>query len=332
LTGQKDWVAAIEEGSLAVTLRPYQGAADTLAMQRLASRLWPLGMHPGGVGWVCATEQLPASLMLAVDPGHAGDSGEAAIAGWAGLTGVTLDLAVDQASPWAAEALIQWAVRTAGQAELTVAVHDSDETVRTAVMAAGFAEKPGADPAAAMFLTAAAARQADDDGPALPDGYVIRSVRDEELEARVEVHRASWRPITLPWPDGVPAAVSPETTSRFTAALYEQVRSTWLYDPDLDLVVVAQDGTLAACCIAWYDPATCTAEIEPLGVAPAHRRKGLAVALCLAVAALVASRGGDQVYINTWLRPDYPAPALTYLTAGFTIAQRARLYHRGQAG
>jgi GNAT superfamily N-acetyltransferase len=106
------------------------------------------------------------------------------------------------------------------------------------------------------------------------------------------------------------------------------VRRTWLYDQSRDLVVEAPDGSLAACCIAWWDPAARCAEIEPLGVLPGHRRRGLATAMCMAVAAQVAALGGDQVHINTGPRADYPAPAATYLAAGFTVIRLGGSYAR----
>ena len=106
------------------------------------------------------------------------------------------------------------------------------------------------------------------------------------------------------------------------------MRRTWLYDQSRDLVVEAPDGTLAACCIAWWDPAARCAEIEPLGVLPEHRRLGLATAMCMAVAAQVAALGGDQVFINTGPRADYPAPAATYLAAGFTVIRLGGSYAR----
>jgi len=218
--------------------------------------------------------------------------------------------------------LVDWAVKVAGGAEMTVTVFDGDEVVCSAVSEAGFVRRPGAGPVVGMF------RDASPDGAVLPGGYRIRSVREGERGARVEVHRAAWRPVTLPWPAEVVPTVSPQATSRFTAAHYEQVRRTWLYDQGRDLVVEAPDGTLAACCIAWWDPAVRCAEIEPLGVVPEHRRSGLATAMCMEVAAQVAALGGNQVFINTGPRSDYPAPAATYLTVGFEIVNRGHVYHR----
>lgn len=282
-------------------------------MQQLASRRWPHGPHAGGVGWAAAIGQLAGDIAV-VD-------GDVGLAGWAGLMGQELYLHADPGCPGAARDLTDWAVQTAGAADLTVLVYEGDEVPGPALAAAGFAPQPGAAPVTGMF------RDADPSGPVLPDGYRVRSVADGEQAARVEAHRAAWRPATLPWPDGSPA-VSPELTSRFTAANYEEVRQTWLYDQSRDLVVEAPDGTLAACCIVWWDPAAGVAEIEPLGVLPGHRRLGLATAMCMAACAQVAALGGDQVFINTGPRADYPAPAETYLAAGFKVAEVAQTHRR----
>ena len=298
-------------------VRPWTGLTDTTAMQRLASRRWPHGPHAGGVGWAAAIGQL-ADQLAVVDGGTSGG-----VAGWAGLTGGELLLHTDPAVPAAAPLLVDWALQATGAAGLTVTVtvYDGDDAARPALAAAGFGPQPDAAPVVGMF------RDARPGGPELPGGYRVRSVRDDELAARVAAHRAAWRPVTLPWPDGT-APVSPDLTSRFTAEHYEQVRRTWLYDQSRDLVVEAPDGSLAACCIAWWDPAARCAEIEPLGVLPGHRRRGLATAMCMAVAAQVAALGGDQVHINTGPRADYPAPAATYLAAGFTVIRLGGSYAR----
>jgi GNAT superfamily N-acetyltransferase len=298
-------------------VRPWAGPADTTAMQQLAVRLWPRGPHAGGVGWEAAIEQLPDETVLAEDGGG--------VAGWAGLSDGEVVLHADPASAEVARTLTEWAVDAAGCRDLTAAVFDGDETIRHAVAGAGFAPDADAEPVTGMFRSASPRRAV------LPAGYKIRSVRHEELDARVQMHRAAWRPATLPWPVGSQPAISPEATSRFTAAHYGQVRRTWLYEQSRDLVVEAPDGTLAACCIAWWDPAAGCAEIEPLGVVPGHRGKGLAGAMCLEVAAQVAALGGEQVFINAGPRPDYPAPAGAYLKAGFEVRSRARIYRRSAA-
>jgi GNAT superfamily N-acetyltransferase len=175
-----------------------------------------------------------------------------------------------------------------------------------------------------MFLDVAAVR---DDPRRRVDGYAIRPVRSDETAARVEVHRAAWKPSSIPYIDG--RAVDPDAESSFTAEAYESVRSAWLYDPSLDLVAVADDnddGGFGAWCIAWFDPSTGVCEIEPLGVAPEHRRHGRAVALCIEVAALVADRGGTHVYINGQPQPGYVASTSAYFAAGFQLVERATTY------
>jgi GNAT superfamily N-acetyltransferase len=298
-----------------VRLRAWEGPEDTCAMQRLASRLWPSGLHPGGLGWALAIGQLANRIVLAEHDGG--------LVGWAGISVAEMHVQVDPTNPDAAQAVMEWAVETAAGAELTLAVADSDEVVRSAALDAGFVPQPEAEPGVGMF------RPATPDHPDLAAGYTIRGVEPGEATARVEVHRAAWLPSALPWPPGDRPPIPPDATSSFTAPHYDQVRRTWLYDPALDLVVVAPDGTLAACCIAWWEPATGCAEIEPLGVVPEHRRLGLAGALCLEVAAQVAERNGNEVFINTGPNVEYWVPAAAYAKVGFKVIKRNRAYHRG---
>jgi ribosomal protein S18 acetylase RimI-like enzyme len=292
-----------------IELRPYGGPADGLARQRLARRWWPRCWHPGGIGWEEASGQLPDPLMMATTGGE--------VAGWAGLSGREVVLSADPDRPEVAAALAAWAVTEAGPGELTAAVFDGDKPSAAALAAEGFTRPDKPAPLEALFRAARTTG-----APQLPPGYHVRSARDGEEEARVEAHRKAWRPAEMPWPGDLPAYATAEATSRFTMAHYEQCRRTWLYDQSRDLVIEAPDGSLAACCILWWDPATGTGEIEPLGVVPAHRRRGLATALCAAAGSLIAGLGGDEVHINTAPSPYYPAPALTYLSAGFGLRRR----------
>ncbi len=65
-----------------------------------------------------------------------------------------------------------------------------------------------------------------------------------------------------------------------------------------------------------------------MGVVPEHRRRGLASAMCWQVIEQVRAAGGRQVYINISPNPAYPAPAQTYLAAGFDFVVRGQLHHR----
>lgn len=52
---------------------------DTRALELLARRSWPVGTHPGGLGWQAATEDMPRPMAVAERDGE--------IVAWAGVTG-----------------------------------------------------------------------------------------------------------------------------------------------------------------------------------------------------------------------------------------------------
>jgi GNAT superfamily N-acetyltransferase len=283
---------------------------DLVGMQRLASRVW----HPGGLGWGMSRQALADSVVVAVDDGGAGP-----IVGIAGRGGDEITH-VERDRDDVADALVTWLLEIDEHAPITV--WDGADALTRAVERAGL-EPVGREPWSGMILDASAVL---DDPRRHVDGYDIRPVRADELVARVEVHRAAWRPSSIPYIDGRPIDLDAE--SSFTVEAYEAVRGAWLYDRQLDLVAVSNEGNgdFAACCIAWFDPATGVCEIEPLGVASEHRRRGLAIALCLEVASRVAQRSGSHVYINAQPQPGYVAATAAYFAAGFDLVERATTY------
>ena len=280
-------------------------------MQQLASRLWPSGWHPGGLGWGLSRSALAVAVVVAVD-----DDGS--IVGFAGRGGDEITH-VERDRDDVADALVAWLLEVDERAPITV--WDGADALARAVARAGL-EPAGREPWSGMVLDVTAARG---DPRRHVDGYTIRPVGADETDARVEVHRAAWKPSSIPYVDG--RAVDPAAESSFTAAAYDAVRGAWLYDRSLDLVAVRDDdGRFASCCIAWFDPATGVCEIEPLGVAPDDRRRGLAIAMCLEVAKVVYERGGASVYINTQPEPAYVASSSAYRAAGFELVERATTY------
>jgi len=96
------------------------------------------------------------------------------------------------------------------------------------------------------------------DPPRVPDGYVLRHVRGpEEFPVRVEAHRAAFAP------------------SKMTVEKYALLPGLDHYRLEHDLVVEAPDGSIAAFAICWVDDAGSVGEFEPVGVHPAHQRRGL---------------------------------------------------------
>ena len=129
-------------------------------------------------------------------------------------------------------------------------------------------------------------------------------------DVRVAAHRAAWLPAALPFtPEHRPAAAS-DATSSFDAHKLRRAQSLWPYDPSRDLVITTADGEAAACCTIWFDETTGAAEIEPLGVVPEHRRRGLAIALCHAaldaVARGEATRWSSTPVVTSRIRPHAP--------------------------
>jgi len=290
-------------------------SAGVSEVQHLASRLWPRGWHPGGLGWALARGRLADEVVVF--------EGKHSVSGWAARSGVhepgELLAQADPAHPEIAESIVEWFLAMPMTTPLSIDVYDGDSTLASALRRAGFEPQLGAR-VFGMFRAAERVRAAS------PVGYTIRATRADELDARVAVHLAAWKPAAQPWADG--RAVDPQAESPFNLAAYDAVRNAWLYVPEFDLVAVGPDGALAGCCIAWFDRATGVAEIEPLGVVPEHRRTGLAVAMCHEVAARVGAAGGRSVFINTGPRPEYPAPSAAYAKAGFESVARATTYVR----
>lgn len=100
--------------------------------------------------------------------------------------------------------------------------------------------------------------------PRVPAGYRLAAVETrEQVIGRVEAHRAAFAP------------------SELTLGAYTRVRRTWPYRPDLDRIVVTDDGVVAAFCTVWFDETNGTGLLEPVGTHPDHQRRGLASAVCL---------------------------------------------------
>lgn len=244
-----------------------------------------------------------------------------AIVGWAGVNGTDITVQGASRDTDGASLLLDWALDIVGDHQATAVAFVGDDAFRTLLSRAGFVEDASRT-VGGMFRAAAP------ESAGLPPGYRIRGTRIDETAARVAVHRAAWHPASLPWPDGTDYTIDQNLTSRFTADHLAHVRRAELYESELDLVVESPDGTLVACCTVWLDTDSGCAEIEPLGVAPEHRRLGLASALCREAGTRVALRGGTRIFVNTAPNDDYPAPPLTYLAMGFTVVVRGHTFTR----
>ena len=145
--------------------------------------------------------------------------------------------------------------------------------------------------------------------PALPEGFSMRWLEPGLDDAYVELHRAAW------------STIKPST---YDGAAHATVLAMPDFDRALVPIVAAPDGTLAASCIAWFDPVTRTSEIEPLGTHPRYRRRGLARAVSVEAVRRSADRGATSVLV--WGVGDHRIAL--YRSAGFHPGRVLREYAR----
>ncbi len=142
--------------------------------------------------------------------------------------------------------------------------------------------------------------------PELPEGYRVRHVLEGELEERVAVHRAAW------------------VGSSWTLERYLELRKSPAYDPELDLVVEAPDGSFASCCICWADTISSIGKFEPVGARPSARGKGVTRAMIHEGFRRLRAKG-IAVAIEGTAGFNHPAQAL-YEGAGYVRSGTKRTF------
>lgn len=92
------------------------------------------------------------------------------------------------------------------------------------------------------------------------------------------------------------------------------------YRPELDLVVVAPDGTGASACTCWYDATTRCGEFEAVGTSKAYQRMGAGKAVIMEGLRRLHRLGATQAVVQTTMN-NAPAIAL-YQSCGFEVVAR----------
>ncbi len=222
------------------------------------------------------------------------------VAGWGWLTrGTELEWQVRPDQPELLDEILAWAE----PAEVLVRTDHLDAIERLG--AHGLRHDPSG---AWMRLNQRTLEQVET--PVLPDGYRVRTVESADFESRGAAHRSAFHP------------------SRFSDDVYKRVRAAWPYRQDLDCIVEAPDGSVAAYALAWLDEENGVGELEPVGTHADHQRRGLGRAVNLfalqrlraegASVALVACRGDDA----------YPIPRQLYESVGFRELARTHAFRR----
>jgi GNAT superfamily N-acetyltransferase len=145
--------------------------------------------------------------------------------------------------------------------------------------------------------------------PDLPPGYSVRDSVGVDPELRGAAHRAAWSHLEHLGIHG---------ESRFSTEAYLAIRALPVYDPALDMLAVAPDGSFAGNCICWPDDASGVGTFEPVGVALAHRGRRLTSAIMRAAMARLRARGHREARVGT-AHFNYAA-IKAYLAAGFAPA------------
>jgi ribosomal protein S18 acetylase RimI-like enzyme len=146
----------------------------------------------------------------------------------------------------------------------------------------------------------------DESGPPTP--FELRHVEEADFDARVALHSAAWAP-----------------ASGFDMHRYLRVRAiAEVFDPELDIVAVAPDGTFASYTIAWKDPVSRIGSFEPFGTRPGFRGSGVSRAVIHEGFRRLAARGMEHARIYT-AGFNHQAARL-YQSCGFSQVDTERTY------
>ncbi len=141
--------------------------------------------------------------------------------------------------------------------------------------------------------------------PLLPSGYCLGWVADEDdAHLRVESHRAAFAPSDL------------------TLPMYQRVRRTWPYRPELDRIIKSETGEVVACCLAWLDEKNRAGLLETISAHPAHQNRGLARAVTADALRALRDAGALTAQVGT----SGPAARAAYEAACFRPWKREVTY------
>jgi mycothiol synthase len=148
--------------------------------------------------------------------------------------------------------------------------------------------------------------------PGLPDGSIVRAVRDDpaDLQARVDLHCEVWEP------------------SKFSVEGYDRLRAKPIYRQDLDLVVETPEGELASYCIVWWDPVTKIGEFEPVGTAERFRGRGYGKAVLREGMRRLRALGASHATVLKSMDDTWEASRYLYASTGFTTVAMFDRYSR----
>ena len=283
----------------------YGGPADLLAMQQAVRRTWTPQQrwHVGDLAWgrnsMPGEEQHWRTALWK-------DVGAVTAWGWVELPG-HLDLHVDPAHPELADEVLAWFEAIATGSERTVTALETEGHLIAALKRAGYQPMTNSP----FFQHCVIVLDESLPLPHLPEGYRVRAA----------VHRAAWRPKRI-GEMFVPPVDLGDAESNMTTESYRAVMEAWPYRHDLDQVVEAPDGTLAAFALGWLDEVNRAGELEPVGTDPRYAVRGLGSAVSLACLHALRAAGATRAVVYPRGDDAYPVARHLYFGLGFQPVAR----------
>ncbi|MFJ8626130.1 GNAT family N-acetyltransferase [Kitasatospora sp. NPDC093550] len=310
------------------------GPVEPAGMQELAGRLFPGAgyRHVGEQAWRwCLALDRPGECPTAVWEAD----GRVMAWGWLELPD-ELVLQVDPAHPKLADEVLAWAERRA-YGPLVTEVAATEPHLVEALERRGWASVADGEPFLECLHRPLNALPA---VPPLPPGYRIhpqpaKAAAAEAVAAKAAAAKAAAKAVAADDAAEAVDAAAWATAHRaasgsagVTAERLARLRHTPPYRPESDLAVRAPDGSVAAYCLGWLDEVNDVGAFGPVGTHPAHRRLGLARAVCTAVLHGFAAAGAYEAVVNARGDAAHPAPRRLYASLGFGPHTRTHTYRR----
>lgn len=213
---------------------------------------------------------------------------------------------------WAQERMLEVGRERGMAAKIRATARDFDAYSRSVV------EAHGMEPVRYWFRMA---RPLDEPVPEaqFPEGYTLRHTSEEDLEAWVECYNQSF--------------IDHWTHHPLTIENHKHWLTDSKYRPDLDLVAIAPDGTIAAFCFCLIDPDSNKRNnrsegwIDMLGTRRSHRKIGLGTAMLLAGMSKLKAEGIEQAMLG--VDAENPSGALRmYEAVGFKTVITSVTYNK----
>jgi GNAT superfamily N-acetyltransferase len=210
--------------------------------------------------------------------------------------------------------LLAWteaSFRANGRTSIEIAAADDEQDLREALRAHGY------EPSGTFGQELVIDLDREPDAAELPPGCRLVTIADIGDDAYVALHRAAW---------------SDDRPSDYSRELHDIVTAMPDFRRDMVPVALAPDGVPAAYCIGWYDAASRTVEIEPLGTHAAYRRLGLARAIVREIHRRAWALGARSVMVwgtdpKSTSHVNMPAYRL-YTSSGMEPRRTVRDYRR----